>query len=149
MLLHLGLPEPCCLVAEPFMHAFAKQAFPTPCDIHSTATNCTLFAATDASWAALASYLSKTVDQLAITPVMTPVIQLALSNKMSSGGCQCIVSVLQGCTAQDWPSMSQSAEKFVVACLSCSTINSSPKSASTLATWRTALPTRPSCTTSS
>jgi hypothetical protein len=149
----------------------AKQAFPTPCDIHSTATNCTLFAATDASWAALASYLSKTMDQLATTPVMTPVSMLHFVSICAYSKYDFQVrhraheklstcyhwSVTKGVRlAQCWACVKKSLKAlvlmltpFLVVCLSCSTISSSPSSASMSATWRMALPTRPYYLTSS
>ncbi|EIE24947.1 hypothetical protein COCSUDRAFT_62353 [Coccomyxa subellipsoidea C-169] len=73
------------LAASPYLSSLRSllHAFPTQCDIYSSVTNCTLFAATDASWAALSSYLGKTVDQLATSPVMTPLLYYQYIPKVS------------------------------------------------------------------
>lgn len=44
-----------------------------PCPIYESSTNCTLFAATDASWEALASFVGMSVHRFEQSPIIKPV----------------------------------------------------------------------------
>lgn len=65
-----------------------------PCPIRDRATNCTLFAATDASWEALASFVGMSVSRFEQSPIITSVrcspIMPDAKGKLSAACCFCI-----------------------------------------------------------
>ena len=54
-----------------------------PCPVEDSNTNCTLFAVTDASWEALASYLGMSISRFGQSPVIPTVCTLVHSWKGS------------------------------------------------------------------
>ena len=83
----MALPKKCRDLSLQPLNRMASivQRVPSsyPCPVEDSNSNCTLFAVTDASWEALASYLGTSVSRFGQSPVIPTVCTLAHSLKGS------------------------------------------------------------------